>query len=176
MTPTAKSPTLAKSAAAGPAPARRACRSATALDAAIAELGLGARAWSHLTLGQRARLLERLHATDAAERRGVGRHRRARRRASSPDIRCAARSGSAGPTATLVALDAYRASLRGLAKGASPLKGVKTDAAPGGRVRAHVFPLAAIDGLLLSGFTGEVWFEPGVTDAAGARVCRASAS
>ena len=37
------------------------------------------------------------------------------------------------------------------------------DAAPGGRVRAHVFPLNAVDGLLLSGFTGEVWFEPGVT-------------
>jgi acyl-CoA reductase-like NAD-dependent aldehyde dehydrogenase len=31
-------------------------------------------------------------------------------------------------------------------------------------VRAQVFPLGAVDGLLLSGFTGEVWFEPGVTE------------
>jgi hypothetical protein len=76
-----------------------------------------------------------------------------------------------GPYATLVALDAYRRSLEALAKGASPLKGVKTDAAPGGRLRAHTFPLAAIDGLLLSGYSGEVWFEPGISD----RQARASA-
>jgi len=66
----------------------------------------------------------------------------------------------------LVAVDAYRDTLRALAQGASPLDGVKTDTAPGGRLRAHTFPLRAMDGLLLSGYTGEVWFEPGVTDAA----------
>ncbi len=48
---------------------------------------------------------------------------------------------------------------------------MKTDAAPGGRLRAHTFPLAAIDGLLLSGYSGEVWFEPGISD----RQARASA-
>ena len=66
MTPTAKSPTLAKSAAAGSGAGAPSVPDADRLDAAIAELGLGARAWSHLTLGQRARLLERLHATTAA--------------------------------------------------------------------------------------------------------------
>ena len=68
-----------------------------------------------------------------------------------------------GPYATLVALDAYRDSLRKLAKGVSPLDGVKTDASHN-RVRAHVFPLSPVDSLLLSGYTGEVWFEPGVTE------------
>src|SRR4029079_2152645 len=70
----------------------------------------------------------------------------------------------AGPYAVLTALEAYQSTLRARAKGDSPLKGVKMDAAPGDRVRAHVFPLGLVDGLLLSGFTGEVWFEPGVTD------------
>ena len=70
----------------------------------------------------------------------------------------------AGPYGVVTALEAYRSTLLKLAKGGSPLTGVKTDAAPGGRVRAHVFPLGPVDGLLLSGFTGEVWFEPGVTD------------
>jgi len=40
---------------------------------------------------------------------------------------------------------------------------VRTDAAPGGRLRARVFPAAPLDRLLLSGFTGEVWFRPGTT-------------
>ena len=86
------------------------------------------------------------------------------RRASRPGIRCAARTGSRVRTAWSRRSMPIAATLLKLAKGESPLTGVKTDAAPGGRVRAHVFPLRPVDGLLLSGFTGEVWFEPGVTD------------
>ena len=37
-----------------------------ALDAAIGELEVGAKTWSHLTLDQRARLMERLHASVSA--------------------------------------------------------------------------------------------------------------
>jgi len=134
-----------------------------ALDRAIDELGVGAKAWSHLTLGQRARLMERLHASvsaEAAEWADVA--------ANSKGILAGhplrGEDWLAGPYGVVTALDAYRQSLLKLAKGQSPLTGVKTDAAPGGRVRAHVFPLGPVDGLLLSGFTGEVWFEPGVTD------------
>lgn len=137
---------------------------AAALDAAIAELETGARAWSHLTLDQRARLLGRVRsavavvaeewANTASATKGI-----------EPGHPLAGEEWLSGPYATLVALDAYRASLAALAKGDSPLKGVKTDAAPGGRVRAHVFPLSPIDGVLLSGYTGEVWFEPGATEA-----------
>ena len=134
-----------------------------ALDAAIDELEIGARTWSHLTLGQRARLMDRLHASvsaEAAEWADVA--------ANSKGILAGhplrGEDWLAGPYGVVTALDAYRQSLLKLAKGESPLTGVKTDAAPGGRVRAHVFPLGPVDGLLLSGFTGEVWFEPGVTD------------
>ena len=170
MTPTAKSPTLAKSAAAGSGADAPSVPDSDRLDAAIAELGLGARAWSHLTLGQRARLLERLHATTAANAEEWA-DTAALSKGLEPGHALRGEEWLGGPYATLVALDAYRRSLEALAKGASPLKGVKTDAAPGGRLRAHTFPLAAIDGLLLSGYSGEVWFEPGISD----RQARASA-
>ena len=170
MTPTAKSPTLAKSASAGSAAGAPSVPEHEKLDAAITELGLGARAWSHLTLGQRARLLERLHATTASNAEEWA-DTAALSKGLEPGHVLRGEEWLGGPYATLVALDAYRRSLEALAKGTSPLKGVKTDAAPGGRLRAHTFPLAAIDGLLLSGYSGEVWFEPGISD----RQARASA-
>ncbi|MET0830181.1 MAG: aldehyde dehydrogenase family protein [Microbacterium sp.] len=134
------------------------------LDAAIAELRVGARSWSHLTLGQRARLLERVHATTAAnaeEWAGTA----SLSKGLEPGHPLLGEEWLGGPYATLVGLEAYRRSVEALAKGASPLDGVRTDAAPGGRLRAHTFPLDTMDGLLLSGYTGEVWFEPGVTAA-----------
>ena len=135
-----------------------------ALDA----LRAGARTWSHLTLGQRQRLFERLHATVAAAAEEWA------------DVASAAKGLTrghplrgeewlSGPYATLTALDAYRTTLEALAGARSPLGDVLLDTAPGGRLRAHTFPLTATDALLLSGYTGEVWFEPGVT-AAQARV------
>ena len=133
------------------------------LDAAIGELEVGARTWSHLTLDQRARLLERIRSSVAAvaeEWADIA----ATSKELEPGHPLRGEEWLSGPYATLVALDTYRTTLASLAKGDSPLKGVKTDAAPGGRVRAHVFPLTAIDGMLLSGYTGEVWFEPGVTE------------
>ena len=170
MTPNAKSPTLAKSASAGSGADAPRLPDSDRLDAAIAELSLGARAWSHLTLGQRARLLERLHATTAAAAEEWA-DTAALSKGLEPGHALRGEEWLGGPYATLVALEAYRRSLEALAKGSSPLKGVTTDAAPGGRLRAHTFPLAAIDGLLLSGYSGEVWFEPGISD----RQARASA-
>lgn len=134
------------------------------LDTAIADLGTGSAAWVHLTLPQRARLLERLRSTvaasaeewadAAADSKGLG--------AGHP---LRGEEWLTGPYAALVALDAARETLAKLARGESPLAGIDTTAAPGGRRRARVFPTTAIDGMLLSGYTGEVWFEPGVTEA-----------
>ncbi len=135
-----------------------------ALDAAIAQLEVGSRTWSHLTLGQRARLLERVRTAVAAVAEEWA-DLAATSKGLEPGHPLRGEEWLSGPYATLVAVDAYRSTLAALARGASPLEGVKTDAAPGGRVRAHVFPLNAVDGMLLSGYTGEVWFEPGVTDA-----------
>ncbi|GAA1663998.1 aldehyde dehydrogenase family protein [Microbacterium lacus] len=132
------------------------------LDAAIDDLSAGTRTWSHLTLAQRARLLERLHATVSAVAQEWA-ETAATSKGLDPRHPLRGEEWLSGPYATLVALEAYRRSLEALASGRSPLDGVKTDAAPGGRLRAHVFPLAAMDSVLLSGYTGEVWFEAGVT-------------
>lgn len=134
------------------------------LDAAIAQLDAGVRTWSHLTLDQRARLLGRVRdavVSVAEEWADVA----ATSKGLEPGHPLRGEEWLSGPYATLVSLDAYRQTLAALAKGESPLKRVKTDAAPGGRRRAHVFPLTPVDGMLLSGYTGEVWFEPGATDA-----------
>ncbi len=167
MTPIAKSAPAAEPSA---AKARSAAQAVALpevdrerLDDAIADLRTGARAWAHLTRGQRVRLFDRLHASTAAnaqEWAGTA----ALSKGLEPGHALRGEEWLSGPYAALVALEAYRASLAALAKGASPLDGVKTDAA-GGRLRAHTFPRTRIDGLLLSGYTGEVWFEPGVTEA-----------
>ncbi|WP_438354522.1 aldehyde dehydrogenase family protein [Microbacterium sp. CJ88] len=134
------------------------------IDAALAQLGRGARAWPHLTPGQRARLLERLHDTVSAAAEDWA-DTASLSKGLEPGHPLRGEEWLSGPYAALVALDAYRTSLAALAAGRSPLDGVRIDEAPGGRVRAHTFPTSAVDGLLLSGYTGEVWFAPGVTAA-----------
>lgn len=176
MSPTAKTPEppQASAAASAPrkprakkassAPAPNAPASAPALDAAIAELHTGAVTWSHLTLDQRSRLLERVHATVGAvaeEWADVA----ATSKGLTPGHPLRGEEWLSGPYGILTALEAYRRSLGKLAQGLSPLDGVKTTPAPGGRVRALASPIDPIDSLLLSGYSGEVWFEPGVTDA-----------
>ncbi|WP_194409728.1 aldehyde dehydrogenase family protein [Microbacterium cremeum] len=132
------------------------------LDACIARLDEGARVWSALTLDQRARLMTRLHdSISAAAEEWVDTAATSKDLAPGHPLR--GEEWLSGPYAAIVAVDAYASTLRVLARGGSPLDDVTTDAAPGGRVRAHVFPTTAVDGMLLSGYTGEVWFEPGVT-------------
>ena len=132
------------------------------LDRAIDDLRAGARSWSHLTLPQRAKLIDRVRAATvavAAEWADTA----ATSKDLEPQHPLRGEEWLGGPYATLVALEAYAATLRALAKGASPLDGITMDAAPGGRLRARTFPTSFVDGLLLSGYTAEVWFEPGVT-------------
>ena len=131
------------------------------LDAALDAVGAGSRTWSHLTLDQRARLFERIRAAvvTCAEEWALT---AARSKGMDETHPLLGEEWLSGPYAVLAAVDGYLRSLRALAKGASPLEGVRMDAAPGGRLRAHVFPAAAMDRLLLSGYTGEVWFAPGM--------------
>lgn len=135
-----------------------------ALDADIAALHEGARQWTHLTLTQRARLLERVRAEvgaaakewaeTAAQIKGMG-----------PDHPLRGEEWLSGPYLILGTLESYAASLRALAAGQSPLAKVKATSAPGDRIRLHTFPPTFADALLLSGYTGEVWLRPGITEA-----------
>lgn len=132
------------------------------IDAAIDDLGHGSRAWAALTVAQRVTLLRGVRRTVAATARLW-----ARTAAASKQLDDAhplrGEEWLSGPYAALGALDAYIETLERIATGRNPLDGVRIDRAPGGRTRVHSFPLTGIDRVLLSGFTGEVWLQPGVT-------------
>ena len=133
-----------------------------ALDEAITRLEEGARVWTALTLDQRARLLGRVRdavgavAQEWADTATIS-------KGLEPGHPLSGEEWLGGPYGVIGLLDALRETLEALAKGRSPLDGVTIDEAPGGRRRAHTFPLNGTEKFLLSGFTGEVWFEPGVT-------------
>ncbi|MEI3867890.1 aldehyde dehydrogenase family protein [Microbacterium sp. CCNWLW134] len=134
------------------------------VDVALRDLREGSRAWVALTLSQRARLLDRVHASisDAAPEWAAAAARSKGLDAGHP---LRGEEWLSGPYGAIELVDALAATLRRLARGGNPLDGVRVTPAPGGRVRIDAFPLRAIDALLLSGFTGEVWLRPGVTEA-----------
>lgn len=140
-----------------------------ALDADIDRLEAGAKVWVALTLDQRARLLGRVRdavgvvAQEWADAATVS-------KGLTPGHPLSGEEWLGGPYAVIGLLDALRETLEALAKGRSPLDGVTLDEAPGGRLRAHTFPLNGTEKFLLSGFTGEVWFEPGVSAIEATRV------
>jgi acyl-CoA reductase-like NAD-dependent aldehyde dehydrogenase len=140
------------------------------LDTAIEALQTGTRVWSALTVAQRVTLLQRVRASVAAAAEDWANTAAA---SKGLDSRHPLRGEEwlGGPYSVLGALDAYIATLTRLARGGNPLDAVRLDRAPGGRTRVHAFPLTRIDRFLLSGFTGEVWLEPGVTP----RAARAAA-
>lgn len=134
----------------------------TQLDADIADLRKGSRTWSGLTLSQRITLLKALRssvaaatadwANTAADSKGL--------RANHP---LRGEEWLGGPYSVLGALDAYADTLSKLASGRGALDGITLGRAPGGRTKVEAFPLTGLDGFLLSGFTGEVWLQPGIT-------------
>lgn len=132
------------------------------LDADIAALHEGTRAWTHLTLDQRARLLERVHA-EVGRVAGEWADTASTLKGIEPGHPLRGEEWLGGPYAVLTELEALAASLHALARGESPIAKVRATTAPGDRVVLHTFPTGPVDALLLSGFTGEVWLRPGVT-------------
>lgn len=137
------------------------------LDAAIAQLHEGTRVWSALTLTQRRTLLQRVRVATAAVAEEWA-DAASTSKGLPPGHPLRGEEWLSGPYAAIVTLDAYADTLRALAIGRSPMDGIRTGTAPGGRTVVRTFPLSATDGLLLSGYTTEVWLQPGV-DAATAR-------
>lgn len=134
------------------------------LDGAIEQLQTGSRAWGSLTLSQRRTLMTRLRAAAvsvAEEWADVA----ATSKGLPPGHPLRGEEWLSGPYAALVALDAYADTLGALAKGRSPIDGLRTGSAPGDRTVVHTSPLTFTDSLLLSGYRTEVWLTPGVTAA-----------
>ncbi|WP_083511140.1 aldehyde dehydrogenase family protein [Microbacterium sp. XT11] len=162
---TAKPAKTAKKAATDAAAAQLGEGERERLDAAVDDLQRGAALWSALTLAQRVTLLRSVRTSVAAVAEDW-----ANTAASSKglDSRHPLRGEEwlSGPYSVLGALDAYIETFSRLAHGRNPLDGLTMSRAPGGRTRVHAFPLTRIDSFLLSGFTGEVWLEPGTTPGA----------
>ena len=132
------------------------------VDAVLAGLHRGEKAWAGVTLGRRRELLEQLHGL-------VGRHAQAWVDAAA-GIKGLPRNSPlvgeewiSGPWALLTGLEALAKSVAALENGGSPLEGHRLGSAPGGRVTVKVLPHTGYDRLLLNGFSAEVWMKPGVT-------------
>lgn len=134
----------------------------TRLDAAIDGLKAGSRSWTALSVGQRATLLRAVRTAVAASAEEWA-HTAATSKGLNGGHPLRGEEWLSGPYSVLGALDAYAETLTRLAEGRNPLEGIRIDRAPGGRARVHAFPLTGLDRALLSGFTGEVWLEPGTT-------------
>ncbi|MGB3376794.1 MAG: aldehyde dehydrogenase, partial [Microbacterium sp.] len=133
-----------------------------ALDADITLLQQGARTWASLTVAQRVTLLRALRISVAAAAEDWA-NTAADSKGLRPGHPLRGEEWLSGPYSVLGAIDAYADTLTRLAEGRSALDGVGIGRAPGGRTKVDAFPLTGIDRFLLSGFTGEVWLEPGIT-------------
>ncbi len=132
------------------------------LDRALADLQAAAPGWAKAPVEQRIALLDQV-ITDVVE-------------AAEPWVRaaCAAKeidmdSPLAGeewwPGPVLVVRNArlLRDSLIALSKGVMPNSRGKVTQRPDGQTVVRVFPTNAIEKVLFTGMTGEVWMEPGIT-------------
>ena len=132
-----------------------------ALDAAIEDLHSGAVTWAVLPLAERAALMRRVHQTvNANAERWASTAIAAKRVPAGP---WEGEEWLSGPYATGGNALLLARSLDALAAGRSPLDGVPSGTAPGGRATLKVIPADLQERTLLNGFTGEIWLRPGVS-------------
>ncbi|MCQ4120646.1 aldehyde dehydrogenase family protein [Rhodococcus sp. FXJ9.536] len=139
-----------------------------AVDAALADLAEGEKTWADLSLSDRRKLLDKVHdltvqhAADwvdaAVSIKGL-----------DPKSPLVGEEWMSGPYSVATATAALSASLAELDGGGSPLDDATFGTAPGNRTTVKVLPLTIFDKLLLSGFSAEVWLQPGIDRAAAQR-------
>lgn len=139
-----------------------------AVDQALADLSEGEKVWAGLSLAERGRLLDRVHElTVAHAQEWVDAAAGIKGLSAASPLR--GEEWMSGPYAVAAATALLSASVAKLARGESPLAGADFGTAPGGRTTVQVLPLSVYDRLLLSGFSAEVWLEPGVDGATARR-------
>jgi aldehyde dehydrogenase (NAD(P)+) len=132
------------------------------IDTALTELRAGAERWRVLSLTGRRGLLEALGTSVAAvAEEWVS--TAARFKGLDLNSPLVGEEWLSGPYAVLSGLSALVESLRALEHGGSPVDGFELGTAPGNRVTVRVMPHGIFDSLLLSGFSADVWMQPGVT-------------
>ncbi|MGV0739445.1 aldehyde dehydrogenase family protein [Mycobacterium syngnathidarum] len=136
----------------------------TQIDEALEELVEGEKTWASLSLAARRGLLDEVRAlavrhasewVDAAV--GI--------KELDPASPLVGEEWMSGPYSLVAGLAALSESLAKLETGRSPLDGAEFGYAPGGRTTVKALPLNTFDQLLLSGFSAEVWLQPGIEKA-----------
>lgn len=132
-------------------------------DEIVERLTLGEKAWAATTLEERSELLRQVvDLIDENAQEWVDIATSIKKiPAGSPLI---GEEWTSGPWATITAINHLRETIGRLASGKDALDGFAFHQVPGNRVAVNVLPSSIYDKLLLSGFTADVWMEPGVTE------------
>ncbi|OBB94066.1 aldehyde dehydrogenase family protein [Mycolicibacterium peregrinum] len=134
------------------------------IDQALEDLVEGEKTWASLSLAARRGLLDEVrdltvrHATEWVDA-AVG------IKQLDPASPLVGEEWMSGPYSLVAGLAALSESLNKLEAGRSPLDGAEFGYAPGGRTTVKALPLNTFDQLLLSGFSAEVWLQPGIEKA-----------
>jgi aldehyde dehydrogenase (NAD(P)+) len=133
----------------------------TQIDNALEQLAEGEKTWASLSLAARRGLLDEVRAltvrhaaewVDAAV--GI--------KQLDPSSPLVGEEWMSGPYSLAAGLGALSHSLTKLEAGKSPLDGAEFGYAPGGRTTVKALPLNTFDQLLLSGFSADIWLQPGI--------------
>lgn len=138
------------------------------VDQALTDLVEGEKTWAGLPLSERRRLLDRVRELTVANAADWVAAAVAIKRLD-PDSPLVGEEWMSGPYPMATSLTALSSSLAALESGASPLADADFGTAPGGRTTVRVLPLNIFDRLLLSGFSAEVWLQPGIDKATAQR-------
>lgn len=142
--------------------------SVTAVDDALADLVEGEKTWGELSLPDRRRLLEQVRELTVAHAAAWVQAAISIKELDSGSS-LVGEEWISGPYSFVGGLSAVCHSLSALEAHESPLAGAKFGSAPGGRTTVSVLPLNIFDRLLLSGFSAEVWLQPGIDRATAQR-------
>ncbi|MGH3724825.1 MAG: aldehyde dehydrogenase family protein [Mycobacterium sp.] len=135
------------------------------VDQALQDLVEGEKAWANTSLADRLRLLAdaRQLVIDNAQQWVQAAAFEIKK--LDPESPLVGEEWISGPYAVAGAIASLIASLEQLQAGHSPLRDAKFGVSPGGRTTVSVLPLNIFDSLLLSGFSAELWLQPGVDQA-----------
>ncbi|MGV0582327.1 aldehyde dehydrogenase family protein [Mycobacteroides chelonae] len=135
------------------------------VDQALEDLTEGEKAWAKTSLADRLRLLAdtRQRVIDNAQQWVQAAAFQIKK--LDPESPLVGEEWISGPYAVAGAIASLIASLEQLQAGQSPLQDAEFGVTPGGRTTVSVLPLNIFDKLLLSGFSAELWLQPGVDKA-----------
>lgn len=132
----------------------------TLVDQALGELAEGEKAWAATPLARRRQILDDVQQL-AVQYGAEWVETAVRIKQLNPESPLVGEEWISGPYPLAAGVAALSASLAKLEAGKSPLDGA-TFGTAAGRTTVNVLPLNIFDRLLLSGFSAEVWLQPGI--------------